>query len=494
MTFGKAAYRAFGGKVARLVVLVCWVTSAIAMVVYPLRAFAQPGEQAPDKKPDESAYQLHMTNGVKLFNSNDFTTAIAEFDAAYKTSPKASPLINQALCYRELKKYPKAVERLELALAKHSDTMTPEDKEASKKAIADMRALFAYVTIAITPEDAAIEIDGEAVSKLERAQAVAVSPGEHEVSGTKEGFLPASKKVSVASSDRVTVDLALAPARGTLRVIAAKPDTMIEIDGKSRTTGSWQGELPAGSVMVRAVGETGAGAVEIVAGKTVTIDLSKGSTVLPPLPTAVVPNGPRRGFYGHLNGAVLVPVKHPKIFADLDDAPSSGGYVGVRAGYRVHTYAAFEGMLEYGNVEGPANGAGDKTYSLSSIRIGPALRLMSPGELVKFVGTLGGGLAIHLMSYEDLDPATAPVLCVDGKNDCESNGVDFYVQTEVGVEIDFDHVLIGGGLALYLSGTKGMEDNPLDEENVRTTEVPKPYDNEVLPQIGPRVYIGYAFW
>lgn len=189
---------------------------------------------------------------------------------------------------------------------------------------------------------------------------------------------------------------------------------------------------------------------------------------------------------------MLVPARHPKIFAD--ESVSSGGYVGLRGGYRVHTYAAFEGMIEYGNVEGPANGAGDKTYSLSAIRIGPALRLMSPGDLVHFVGTVGGGVAVHLMSYEDLAPDLDPPLCVGGRLRCDSNGLDFYVMTEAGVEIDFGGVLIGGGLALYLSGTKGMEDNPLDAENVKTTEVAKPYDNGLLLQLGPRVYVGYAFW
>ncbi len=66
--------------------------------------------------------------------------------------------------------------------------------------------------------------------------------------------------------------------------------------------------------------------------------------------------------------------------------------------------------------------------------------------------------------------------------------------TEVGAEIDFDHVLIGLGIALYLVGTKGMEDDPFDRANVVETLVDKPYDNELLPMVGPRLYIGYAFW
>lgn len=466
---------------------------------WAVTAFAQPpGEQGEGKpvtkrSPAEEGYFVHMTNGVKLFNSNNFKSAIAEFEAAYKAVPKASPLINQALCYRELKNYPRAVERLELALAKHRASMTADDVTASERAIADMRALFAYVTITVAPASSSVTIDGDPVSPEALRKPVPLSPGEHEIGASAGGFLSSTKTLSVVSSDQVTVALELVPARGTLRVIASKPDSMIEIDGEEQTPGSWQGELPAGAHSVRAVGESGEGTIEVVAGQTVTIDLSKGSTALPPLPTTPADDDPKRGFYAHLNGAVLIPVRHPKVFS-FDKDVSSGGYVGVRAGYRVHTYAAFEGMLEYGNVEGPANGAGSKTYSLSSIRIGPSLRLMSPGDLVHFVGTLGGGIEVHLMSYEDLEPDAGTPLCLGGATECESNGVDFYVQTEVGVEIDFDHVLIGVAAALYLSGTKGVEDNPLDEDNVRTTNVAKPYDNEVLPQLGPRLYIGYAFW
>ena len=66
---------------------------------------------------------------------------------------------------------------------------------------------------------------------------------------------------------------------------------------------------------------------------------------------------------------------------------------------------------------------------------------------------------------------------------------------EVGVEVDFDHVLIGLAAAFYVSGTKGMEDDPFEDvDRIPETTVEKPYDNEPLPMFGPRLYIGYAFW
>lgn len=487
-------------RFAQLILLAVLTTSATAG--------AQP------RKPkaltaEEEAYAAHMTNGVRLFETQDYPAAIAEFEAAYRATPKASPLINQALCYRELKRYPIAVEKLELALSKHSDTMDANDKAAAKKLVDDLRALFAYLTIVVKgPAEAKVAIDGIEVGTeaLSASGGVAVSPGEHVISVEAEGFSTQAKKVSVVSGNKVEVDFELVLARATLRVVAVKPTTVIEIDGVPKATGSWQGELPAGSHTVRAVGETGLGTIELGGGATVIIDLGKGSIALPPLPASPTipdppevkpdPDAPKRGFFGHLNAGLLVPVRHPRRFFDSD--PSSGGYVGLRVGYRVGTYAAFEGMAEYGNVEGPANGAGSKTYSLSSIRFGPGLRIMSPGELIHFVGTLGGGLAYHIMNYEDLNPTAYPTLCKSNKSDCGTSGVDFYAQFEVGAELEFEHVLIGLSLAAYLSSTKGMEDFQSGAEATEDadieTNVRKPYDNALLVMLGPRIHIGYAFW
>lgn len=468
-----------------------WALLTAWIVVFGVVAPARAQQPSPQKE-EEQPYFLHMTNGIRLFNSNDFAAAIAEFEAAYAAKPSASPLLNEALSYRELKKYPQAVVQLERALAQHGSQMSEDDKAGAKRAIEEMRALFAYLSITITPKEARakVSVDGDAIPPEALAKPVAVSLGEHLVVVTADGFLEAEKRLSVVSTDRVTVDIALAPKSGKLRVVAAHPDTKIVIDGVAKSPGSWEGQLPAGTHSVRAEGETGEGTIEIAAGGSVVIDLTKGNGPLPPLPKPAKVS--KRGFYAHANGAVLFPAKHPKVFEN--HAVSSGGYVGARAGYRVHEYAAFEGLGEYGNVEGPANGAGEETYSLSSIRAGVALRLMSPGDLVHFVGTIGGGVSVHLMSYEDIAPGVGLDLCRDQERECSSNGVDFFAMTEVGAEIDFDHVLIGLGIALYLVGTKGMEDDPFDRANVVETLVDKPYDNELLPMVGPRLYIGYAFW
>ena len=118
---------------------------------------------------------------------------------------------------------------------------------------------------------------------------------------------------------------------------------------------------------------------------------------------------------------------------------------------------------------------------------------MSPGDTVRFVGTVGGGLAVHIMGYEDTRTAVDDPLCPNGERECSTNGVDFFALTEAGAEVDLEGVLIGLSVAAYFSSTKGMNDEVFANEKASVL-VEQPYENRVLPMIGPRAYIGYAFW
>jgi hypothetical protein len=439
----------------------------------------------------EAAYTQHLTNGVRLYNSGDYEGAAAEFEAAYAASPKASPLINLALTYRQLRRYPKAVEVLEKALSQHADSMDESDKQAAKTAIDDMRALFAFVTLDLSPADASVRVDGVPIPAERTSEVIPVSPGPHEIEVTAPGHTSKTLKINVASGERRTDKIELAREVGTLRVVAVEKTTAIEVDGQIKGYGTWQGELPPGPHTVRLVGESAPATVDIVLGKVVTFDrLRDGGAGLPPIPPApdkkkpIGPEPSANGFYGHVNGAILVPLRHPDYFNQVDiEGISSGAHVGIRAGYRVNTYAGFEGIAEYGQVEGPANGTDPQSYALTTLRFGPVLRLMSPGEGFRFVGTVGGGVAAHFISFDGLGTAICP-----DNDECSGSGADFFAMTEAGIEGDIDGVLLGVSVALYLSGTKGMNDT------TKSGELDEPYDNGVLPSLGPRVYIGYGFW
>src|SRR6185503_15191403 len=101
------------GSMQRRATLVAFVLATTA----PLPAWAQPAPGVPSQPGggggDNDAYRLHMDNGVKLYQDKNFAAAIAEFEAAYKARPKASPLMNISLCYKSVFAYPKAIAALE---------------------------------------------------------------------------------------------------------------------------------------------------------------------------------------------------------------------------------------------------------------------------------------------------------------------------------------------------------------------------------------------
>ncbi len=482
------------------------VAFAAIVLVHAHSALALPGpkpDKAAERSPEGVEYAKHMDNGVKLYQSGNFTGALIEFEAAYKAKPKASPLINEALCFREQHKYAEAVLALERALRDHGHQMDAKNKQAAEKAIAEMRELFAYLEITVDPPGAKVTVDGDEKSPTERAS-IALGPDSHTIVAEAEGFVGDTRKVTLASGDKRTINIKLVSNMGALHVRTERSDTAIEVDGQVVGRGEWTGPVTAGAHSVRLVGESETEPIDVAVGGTATIDKTKKPGPLPPIPIAPkpkeLPPPPPRGFYGLVSGALLFTPAAPCAFlaqpsickvGDLQNiSRNAGGAAGVRAGYRVNTYAAFEGMFEYGNISGGREG-GSESYSLTDLRLGPFLRLMSPGTLVHFVGTLGGGLAFDFVSFRNTGKF-GPCFAQDQAAQCfKSWGVDFFVATDVGVEFNIQGVLLGAAFNVTGNALKGVDENPA----VGTPDKHlNQFGGHAAILVGPRVHFGYAFW
>jgi Tetratricopeptide repeat/PEGA domain len=162
------------------------------------------------------AYKQHLDNGVKLYQDQNYQGAIVEFEAAYQERPKASPLVNLALCYKKLFKYPKAIATLETALAKHGDTMEASDKQAARDAIAEMKQLLGYASVRVSPPGATVTVDGEAASGEVLSKPIPLAPGQHTFGASMPGYVAAQQQVTIASGEQPqAVTLTLARISGT---------------------------------------------------------------------------------------------------------------------------------------------------------------------------------------------------------------------------------------------------------------------------------------
>lgn len=465
--------------------------AAMAALIGAL-AFAPPAmalPPAPQTQTQADSYKLHMENGVKLFEDRNYDAARAEFRAAYDARPKANPLLNIALAYKAEFKYPRAIEALETALAKHQDTMGADDIKAAEGELKDMRALLARVKIVVSPASAKVTIDGDALPASALEQPILLGPGTHRIAGTAEGFASLEQSFTVASGVATEVALKLVPEQGTVQIEAPDPQMTITVDHRVVGTGTWTGLLPPGSHRVQISGASGRPFIAdilVVAGKTLPMhpgaELFLAQPEPPPLrkDPAVPPS--KHGFYAIALGSLLFPTRHPKDF--LDPQVNSGGAGGVRLGYQVNSVAGFDGFFQHSSLFTPS-GQTEKGYTLISNRIGADLRLMTPGKFVRGVGVrgvgvIGGGLVIDSLSF-DLD---CPQICED------SSGADPFVLLEAGIEFEFSGVLLGLALESQFQSSRGIS---LDD--VSSSDTGKsPFGNNPLIHLGPGLRVGFAFW
>jgi hypothetical protein len=432
---------------------------------------------APPPTPAEPSsadqYKQHMSNGVKLFNDENFGAAIAEFEAAYAERPRASPLVNLALCHKSLFHYPKAITALEKALALHHDSMEAEDRAAAETAIREMRALLGYVTVEVSPPHAVLYVDNEPLPAGAKDKPLALGPGKHRLEARAEGYESANELVTVTSADRdKVVKFALVPNMGWVVVKTDDPEMAIAIDQQPMALGEWAGLVEPGTHLVQMYKPGGAEyafQVLVVAGKAqevrpdvggVPIALSKAATaqtkkktVIAPAKIAKPPAPPQKGIYGQATAGAFL------MFGE----EGGGGMFGMRLGYRSSSRIGFEFIFDYMNnrvfTEAPPEN--DKVV-LSITRLGGGLRLMSPGRTLRFVATIDGGLA-----YKWIGAGKSP-------------GAVPFMNLDLGMEYDWSGVLLG---------VAAQQNVFLASDNVNARELSDPRFT-----LGLGVRIGYAGW
>ena len=414
-----------------------------------------------------------MSNGVKLFNDGNFGAAIAEFEAAYAERPRASPLVNLALCHKSLFQYPKAIAALERALEHHGDTMEKEDRTAADNAIREMRALLGHVTVEVTPPHAVLFVDDEPLPPGAKDKPVPLGPGKHRIGARAEGYESAEETVTVTSGDHDKfVRFALVPNMGWVVVKTGDPEMAIALDQQPMAMGEWAGLVEPGTHLVQMYKPGGAEyafQVLVVAGKAqevrpdvggVPIALPKPEKVpvkkKPATAAAKIakpPAPPQRGFYAQ--GTVGV-------YAMLGE-DGAGGMAGLRGGYRSSTRVGFEFMFDYmsNRVTTEAPPANDRVV-LNAARFGAGFRLMSPGRNARFVATIGGGIAYKWIAT--------------GK----SSGVVPFGNLDLGFEYDWSGVLLG---------IAAQQSVLLPGDDIGRTELSDPRFT-----IGLGVRVGYAGW
>ncbi|HHH30942.1 MAG TPA: hypothetical protein ENK57_21710 [Polyangiaceae bacterium] len=469
-------------------------------------ATAEP-EEAPPPEPELTPYQVHMNNGVRLFKAGLWDGAIAEFQAAYDAEPKASPLINLALTHKKLANPVKAIDVLETALAKHRDTMPADQIAAAEREIREMKALLAYVKVNVRPslEQVELFVDDVLRPEFRPGDELVLPPGMRRFRVRAEGFAETDERVQITSGrNNPPVTLDLVPTHGEVIITARHTDAWIEVDSVKKAKGLHRQMLSPGVHVVRVIRGDQIDSIQIVvtAGERYAVtqdeDGELESDATAPLeqpkdsPFGVEVPQYLRGFYALGGVALLTPLATVRHIETSD--PDFGAGIDVRLGYRVTDWAGFEGVAQYSDlrIAGTLQVADrtsefqgrEMTMVLESLRLGALLRVMVPGDgWVRFAGTIGGGAVIEKLEWRD-EPeggrrgTEGPAIYVD------ESGVGPFGQLDLGVELEFQNILIDVMAQLIVQGTKHFDlDN---DQNV--------FETRPILIMGPAIRGGYSLW
>jgi hypothetical protein len=377
------------------------------------------------------------------------------------------------------------------------------------------------VHVTVTPAEAVLFVDGDAVTPVNGV--VKVAAGAHVFSAKLDGYSPAVENTTVPEHGTGTlVTLRLVPDKGFVVITGSNPALLLAIDGVPVGKGTYSGLLAPGRHVVTAyipAGESRSFVVDAVAGQSASVSVDGPATFYPPPPPsppptpvppprAPVPEKPRvpppSGPYGLVNATLLWQTARPYGF-DHGDTPAPGFALGGRFGYRISHLVGLEALLEYGRIanggfvvqlydidqngDGSVSGGeaiADRSpgdYLLESLRVGPLLRLMSVGSTNRLVGGIGIGALHETISLNHADlvwNATMQKYVSTGTFRHHYEGWSPYLLFEGGYERSIGKVLAGFLLQFALESVSGIAEQP--------------YNSSVQARLGLCLRAGYAGW
>jgi tetratricopeptide (TPR) repeat protein len=209
---------------------------------------------------DRSAAEQFVRIGADAYKSGKFDAAAANFDRAYENLKAPEIAFSAAQAHRLQYQVDRDPARLKRAIelyqayvtgapdgAKRKDALVYLERLRDTLDKIDPRQIVAakdkpslYVSIAL--DQARITVDGNAV---ERYTAIDVTPGEHVVAASADGYVSQEQRIRVDQKPAM-IAFELAPRPATI-AIKSQPDARITVDGRPVLLRGTSTEVPAGT-------------------------------------------------------------------------------------------------------------------------------------------------------------------------------------------------------------------------------------------------------
>lgn len=220
----------------------------------PTTAAAPSTSTSDGAKKDEA--KARFERGMTLFDKKVWDAALVEFLASRSAFPTRSNTQNAAICLRNLNRFDEALDTFE-ALLKEFPSLSPTDRSAVDKEIAELQQLVGAIEIRTQESGALITIDGRERGATPAAS-LRVSAGTHVLRVYKDGFAPVEKRVAVAGKETASVDATLEPLAQSGRLSVTEDGgkgAEVLVDNVVVGKTPWQGLIGTGEHVVFLRGE-----------------------------------------------------------------------------------------------------------------------------------------------------------------------------------------------------------------------------------------------
>lgn len=180
---------------------------ALAIAVPAQPVFA--GDVAPTEAQKAEA-RARYERGLKLYDQGAYDAALVEMRRAYELSPSFKILYNLGLIHKQLNDHAAALEAFRQYLAEGGKKIDGKRHAEVEKAIKELEPLVATVTVQVDVDGAEITVDDAVVGTSPLKEPILLNAGKRRISAKLTGKPAATRVITVAGSDTVTVKLELA--------------------------------------------------------------------------------------------------------------------------------------------------------------------------------------------------------------------------------------------------------------------------------------------
>jgi hypothetical protein len=190
-------------SVRPLRIAVALAAAALLGPLPPSRARAEPPSAS-----DVEAARAHYRRGVQLYGERNYEEALVELQRAKDLAPTFRLFYDIALVQRELGDAAGALRSFASYLDAGAEA-PPARRAEVERAIAELTAKVATVTVTSNVDGAEITDGDRVVGTTPLAVPLRLNPGPHRIGMSKAGYRPVTKPIDVGAGDRAEIPFSL---------------------------------------------------------------------------------------------------------------------------------------------------------------------------------------------------------------------------------------------------------------------------------------------